>query len=312
MENTLLLNALEGVLGKSHKRARDNHAFHCPFCNHRKPKLEIKMVPDEKGHNPWECWVCNTRGRTVKSLLRQMNIGKEEAIEVLKYVRKGEKIKVYSSYNEASGRLELFYITKISPDDWSKPKLIQSLSEEVADKCFPYFDTPSQTLYFSSNGFTPMGGFDLFKTTFDPIANSIGTVTNLDFPFSSVEDDFYFIPMDSLNQMATFASTRNSARGKIEIFEIKLEEFSDQIIYVKGQINDQVDPQNKTAQVTVVDENDGKVYGPFPTDNQGNYNVILPGSGNFRFMVKFDGTDKTFENKKYIPKQQINQVYHRY
>jgi DNA primase len=92
MENTLLLNAIEGVLGKSHKRARDNYAFHCPFCNHRKPKLEIKMVPDEKGNNPWECWVCNTRGRTVKSLLRQMKLGKEEAIEVLKYVKKGEKI----------------------------------------------------------------------------------------------------------------------------------------------------------------------------------------------------------------------------
>ena len=92
MENTLLLNAIEGVLGKSHKRARDNYAFHCPFCNHRKPKLEVKMVPDEKGNNPWECWVCNTRGRTVKSLLRQMKLGKEEAIEVLKYVKKGEKI----------------------------------------------------------------------------------------------------------------------------------------------------------------------------------------------------------------------------
>ena len=92
MENTLLLNALEGVLGKSHKRARDNYAFHCPFCNHRKPKLEVKMVADEKGNNPWECWVCNTRGRTVKSLLRQMNVGKEDAIEVLKYVKKGEKI----------------------------------------------------------------------------------------------------------------------------------------------------------------------------------------------------------------------------
>ena len=92
MENGLLLNAVEGVLGKSHKRARDNYAFHCPFCNHRKPKLEVKIVSDEKGHNPWECWVCNTRGRTIKSLLRQMKIGKEEAIEVLKYVKKGDKI----------------------------------------------------------------------------------------------------------------------------------------------------------------------------------------------------------------------------
>ena len=92
MENGLLLNAVENVLGKSHKRARDNYAFHCPFCNHRKPKLEIKIVSDENGHNPWECWVCNTRGRTIKSLLRQMKIGKEEAIEVLKYVKKGERI----------------------------------------------------------------------------------------------------------------------------------------------------------------------------------------------------------------------------
>lgn len=92
MENALLLSAVENVLGKSHKRARENYAFHCPFCNHRKPKLEIKMTSDEKGHNPWECWVCNTRGRTIKSLLRQMKIGKEEAIEVLKYVKKGDKI----------------------------------------------------------------------------------------------------------------------------------------------------------------------------------------------------------------------------
>ena len=92
MENPILLNALENVLGKSHKRARDNYAFSCPFCNHRKPKLEIKMVANEKGENPWECWVCNTRGRTVKSLLRQMRVGRDDANSVLQYVKKGESL----------------------------------------------------------------------------------------------------------------------------------------------------------------------------------------------------------------------------
>ena len=92
MENPILLNALENVLGKSHKRARDNYAFSCPFCNHRKPKLEIKMVANEKGENPWECWVCNTRGRTVKSLLRQMKVGRDDANSVLQYVKKGESL----------------------------------------------------------------------------------------------------------------------------------------------------------------------------------------------------------------------------
>ena len=125
MENTLLLNAIEGVLGKSHKRARDNYAFHCPFCNHRKPKLEIKMVPDEKGNNPWECWVCNTRGRTVKSLLRQMKLGKEEAIEVLKYVKKGEKI----TYHD----LEVVELTKEF-----QPLALASATSVIANKIRNY------------------------------------------------------------------------------------------------------------------------------------------------------------------------------
>jgi len=31
MDYTFLLGTLENVLGKSSKRARNNHAFHCPF-----------------------------------------------------------------------------------------------------------------------------------------------------------------------------------------------------------------------------------------------------------------------------------------
>jgi DNA primase len=92
MDYTFLLGSIENLLGKSHKRARANHAFHCPFCNHRKPKLEINMATNEKGHNPWECWVCQTRGRTIRSLLKQLNTPKDQAALILKYLPKGSEI----------------------------------------------------------------------------------------------------------------------------------------------------------------------------------------------------------------------------
>lgn len=74
MENLILVNLLESVLGKSKPTSKGNHAFHCPFCNHHKPKLEINTFTDEKKENPWHCWVCNTKGKTIRSLFKSLKI----------------------------------------------------------------------------------------------------------------------------------------------------------------------------------------------------------------------------------------------
>ena len=89
MDYTFLLGSIENILGKSHKRARDNYAFHCPFCNHRKPKLEINMATNEEGKNFWECWVCQTRGQSIRSLLKQLSTPRDQAADILKYLPKG-------------------------------------------------------------------------------------------------------------------------------------------------------------------------------------------------------------------------------
>ena len=92
MSSNILLGFIENVLGKSHKRARENYAFTCPKCNHHKPKLEVNLHTDENGQNPFECWVCGFKGRTVKSLLKQLQVPAEQAYEILKYVRKGDEV----------------------------------------------------------------------------------------------------------------------------------------------------------------------------------------------------------------------------
>ena len=74
MDNALLLNHVETVLGKGKPTSRGNYAFECPFCHHEKPKLEINFSPNKHQHNPWHCWVCDTRGKTLYTLFKKAKI----------------------------------------------------------------------------------------------------------------------------------------------------------------------------------------------------------------------------------------------
>jgi len=94
MEYKFLLGELETILGKGYKKSKDNYAFHCPVCNHRKPKLEVKLPTNNIGENPWECWVCAGRGtkmkgKSIKTLLERLKVPEKKAKQVLKYIHKG-------------------------------------------------------------------------------------------------------------------------------------------------------------------------------------------------------------------------------
>lgn len=181
MENPILLGHLEHFLGKSHKRARDNYAFKCPFCNHHKPKLEIKLATNDKGENPWECWVCNTRGRTIRSLLKQLKIDKSQAQEVLSCVRKGEGDSYYFEttevklpdefvplYNASKTSIiankvrKYLYRRGITDNDILKYNIGYTTSGDYADRIIvPSYDENNQLNYFV--GRTYSGAFMKYK-----------------------------------------------------------------------------------------------------------------------------------------------------
>ena len=54
-------------------------AFHCPFCNHHKKKLQVNFDTQK-----WHCWVCNAGGHKIGILLRKINAPKQIVSEVLR------------------------------------------------------------------------------------------------------------------------------------------------------------------------------------------------------------------------------------
>jgi len=92
MINELLVNLVNTVLGTSKRTARGNQAYHCPFCNHHKPKLEINFTENKKGHNPWHCWVCGKKGKTIKGLFKLLKAPSDKFIELGKLVKTGSEV----------------------------------------------------------------------------------------------------------------------------------------------------------------------------------------------------------------------------
>ena len=92
MVNELLVNLVNTVLGTSKRTARGNQAYHCPFCNHHKPKLEVNFTENKKGYNPWHCWVCGKKGKTIKGLFKLLKAASDKFIELSKLVKTGSEV----------------------------------------------------------------------------------------------------------------------------------------------------------------------------------------------------------------------------
>ena len=100
MINELLVNLVNSVLGEGKRTARGNQSYYCPFCNHHKQKLEVNFTENKKGYNPWHCWVCGKKGKTIKVLFKQLKSPPNQFLELSKLVKNGIDIEETISYEQ--------------------------------------------------------------------------------------------------------------------------------------------------------------------------------------------------------------------
>ena len=87
MVNQALVATINSVLGTGKSTSKGNFAYHCPFCNHHKPKLEVNLSENEKGEHPWHCWVCDKRGKSLVKLFKVIEATAEKINELKSLVK---------------------------------------------------------------------------------------------------------------------------------------------------------------------------------------------------------------------------------
>lgn len=175
MKNVKLLQLLESVLGKGKPTSGNNIAFFSPFVSHYKPKLEIDIDTTSVGENAWHCWISDKKGRSISSLFRQLNLGKQY-FEQLEKIIQSSRYRSNSEVKTQTVQLALpedyrpLWIKKSTPDyrnalhyvtqrgitifDILKYRIGYCESGEYSGKIIiPSYDASGQLNYFVSRAF---------------------------------------------------------------------------------------------------------------------------------------------------------------
>lgn len=121
------------------------------------------------------------------------------------------------------GGLDIYRATKDSKGEWSNVRNLGPTINTEFDDDGPYIDFDNVTLYFSSQGRKGIGGYDIFKTTFNPASNEWSEPENLGYPINTPDDDIYFVASKD-GKRAYYSSVREDGMGYTDIYLITIPE----------------------------------------------------------------------------------------
>lgn len=211
------------------------------------------------------------------------------------YLPKSGETLYFSSYGEngETGR-DIYVVNKLPGGTWNKPQALPTIINTGYDEDYPFLHPNGKTLYFSSKGHNSMGGYDIFKTTFDDRTRTWSKPINLEFPINSPDDDILFVT-DSLEKTAFFSTGRYSPYGKIDVLKINTERRLMNFAFLKGTVVKENATQSVKSKITVKNMDNGELVGSYQAQENGDYAMELPNGGKFMFTVETPGLDTQSE-----------------
>lgn len=115
------------------------------------------------------------------------------------------------------GGLDICKVTKDATGKWSEPQEIDEINT-IYNEESPFIKSDGKTFYFSSQGHSSIGGFDIFKCEMDG-SGKFAQLKNVGFPINSTSNDvFIFFTEDG--KKAFFDSDRKGGQGEKDIYEM--------------------------------------------------------------------------------------------
>lgn len=196
------------------------------------------------------------------------------------------------------GGTDIWVTKKLPTGAWGVPYNLGPKVNTDLDEDFPNVSPDGEYLYFSSKGHFSMGGYDIFKSRWNPDSNHFESPRNIGYPVNSVDDDMNY-RVSRTGRYGYMSALREDGYGDYDLYRITINEVESEYSVIKGVISSS-DPKVEVdvANITVTELGTGELYGIYtPNASTMRYVVILP-PGEFDVTVDADGFEPvSFEVK---------------
>ncbi|MBA4323342.1 MAG: hypothetical protein C0408_11050, partial [Odoribacter sp.] len=199
----------------------------------------------------------------------------------------GKKLFFSSNRDGGQGELDIYVAEKDASGDWGVPVNMGASVNTAFNEDNPFITKNDSLLYFSSEGHSSIGGFDVFRSL--KLGNVWKTPQNLGYPINTTDDNKFFQPFN--NGLNAYYSLSTDYKKK-EIFYLGIGEAAFTPKFeIRGtfSLSDTVVNFNENYKIHLVDQASGDTLDVgSPNKYSGLYSfVVTPGT----FKITYSGKE---------------------
>jgi hypothetical protein len=186
------------------------------------------------------------------------------------------------------------YISKKMPDGtWGKAENLGPAINTQYNDDSPFIHPDGITLFFSSEGHTSIGGYDIMYSTLKN--NTWGAPVNLGSPINTTEDELYYV-LTADGEHGYFSSDRKGGKGQQDIYSVSpaFEGERPILALVVGTVT--ADDKPVDAKITVTNDETGEKKGSYQSNSStGKYIIALTPGNKYKVAIEVEGYEAQYQ-----------------
>ncbi len=194
------------------------------------------------------------------------------------------------------GETDIYTAKMLPTGQWGLPVNIGNKINTKYREDFPWLSADGKTLYFSSEGHSSMGGFDLFKCIWDEIDKEWSSPINLGYPLNTSDDERQISILPD-NRAGYTSALRPGGFGDLDIYRVKFEENEQHYSVYRGKVmrSDSTNKSDLDINISAVNKKTNDEITFVPNKTSGRYIMaLLPGT--YKLTISAGGYADYTEN----------------